>query len=249
MQGEQVELAFYQLTSAGDREINQDFMANIVTDDYALFVVADGLGGHHAGEKASRFFCQGLLKSADAYSRRMEQNPVGVLSAWIASAINEMEVLFAFDQSANNAHTTCAVLYLDERQALTAHCGDSRIYRMNPRQILWRTRDHSIPQQLFNEGKITEQEMAQHPGQNQLTRSINISNTHEVEIALYPPMQKGETFILCSDGFWEYVKPAELLRLAEPASGKDDLAKLAQLAVFRAHGKSDNVTAQWIRKY
>ncbi|MCX7095786.1 MAG: protein phosphatase 2C domain-containing protein [Methylobacter sp.] len=243
-----MELAFYQLTSAGDREINQDFMANVVNDDYALFVVADGLGGHHAGEKASRFFCQGLLKSADTYSKQMTQNPVGVLSAWIASAINEMARLFAFDPSANNAHTTCAVLYLDEQQALTAHCGDSRVYRMNPQHILWRTQDHSLPQQLLNEGKITEQEMALHPGQNQLTRSITISNTHEVEIGWYPAMQKGETFILCSDGFWEYVKPAELLQLAEPASGKDELAKLARLAVFRAHGKSDNVTAQWVRR-
>jgi protein phosphatase len=90
--------------------------------------------------------------------------------------------------------------------------------------------------------------MALHPGQNQLTRSITISNTHEVDIAWYPAMQKGETFILCSDGFWEYAKPAELLQLAEPASGKDELAKLARLAVFRAHGKSDNVTAQWVRR-
>ncbi|MFI3155896.1 MAG: protein phosphatase 2C domain-containing protein [Methylococcaceae bacterium] len=241
-------LEFYQLTSAGDREINQDFMAHIVNDDYALFVVADGLGGHHAGEKASRFFCRGLLKGADAYSKQMAENPVDILSAWIAAAVNEMKILFAFDQTANDAHTTCAILYLDERQALTAHCGDSRIYRMNQQQILWRTQDHSVPQQLLNEGKITEQEMAQHPGQNQLTRSINISKAHEVEIRQYPAMKKGETFILCSDGFWEYVKPVELLHLAEPACGKDELVKLARLAVFRAHGKSDNVTAQWVRK-
>lgn len=119
---------------------------------------------------------------------------------------------------------------------------------MNPQQILWRTRDHSIPQQLVNEGKITEQEMARHPEQNKLTRSINILKADEVEINLYPAMKKGETFMLCSDGFWEYVKQAELLQLAQPDGGKDELAKLVQLAVFRAHGKSDNVTAQWVRR-
>jgi len=243
-----VVLEFYQLTSIGDREINQDFMAHVINDSYALFVVADGLGGHHAGEKASCFFCQGLLRFAETYAKQMERNPVDTFSIWIAAAVNEMRRLFAFDKSGDDAHTTCAILYMDEQRVLTAHCGDSRIYRMNPQQILWRTRDHSIPQQLLNEGKITEQEMARHPEQNKLTRSINILKADEVEINLYPAMKKGETFMLCSDGFWEYVKQAELLRLAQPDGGKDGLAKLVQLAVFRAHGKSDNVTAQWVRR-
>jgi len=244
-----VALEIYQLTLIGDREINQDFMAHIITETYALFVVADGLGGHHAGEKASRFFCQGLLRFADTYSKHMERNPVDTFSSWITAAVSEMKRLFAFDKSGDDAHTTCAILYLDEQRVMTGHCGDSRIYRMDPQRILWRTRDHSIPQQLVNEGKITEQEMARHPEQNKLTRSINILKADEVEINVYPAMKKGETFMLCSDGFWEYVKQTELLQLAQPAGGKDELAKLAQLAIFRAHGKSDNVTAQWVRRH
>lgn len=246
-------LEFYQLTQVGDREINQDCMAHIIEDTFALFVVADGLGGHHAGEKASRFFCQGLLKGADIYGKQMAQdsadaNKVATFSAWMTAAVNEMKKLFDIDKSGNDAHTTCAILYLDEWQVLTAHCGDTRVYRMNPQQILWRTQDHSIPQQLLNEGKISEQEMALHPEQNQLTRSINILKEHEAEINLYPAMEKNETFMLCSDGFWENVKQAELLQLAGSASGKAELAKLARLTIFRAHGESDNVTAQWIRR-
>jgi len=224
-------------------------MAHVINESYALFVVADGLGGHHAGEKASRFFCQGLLKVADIYSQQMDQDPRNAFSAWISSAIDEMNELFVCDSSGRDAHTACAVLYLDERRVLTAHCGDSRIYRMNPQQILWRTRDHSIPEQLLNEGQITEQEMAQHPEQNQLTRTINILKTHEAEINQYPAVKNGETFVLCTDGFWEYVKQSELLRLAKPAIDMDELAKLARLAISRAHGKSDNVTAQWIRRF
>ncbi|MGZ5577283.1 MAG: PP2C family protein-serine/threonine phosphatase, partial [Methylobacter sp.] len=122
-------------------------------------------------------------------------------------------------------------------------------YRMNPQRILWRTQDHSIPQQLFNEGRIAEQEMAQHPEQNRLTRTINILKTNEAEINQYPAIKNGETFVLCTDGFWGYVKQSELLRLAKPAIDMDELAKLARLAISRAHGKSDNVTAQWIRKF
>ena len=224
-------------------------MAHAINESYALFAVADGLGGHHAGEKASRFFCQGLLKVADTYSKQMAQNPYNAFSDWITAAIDEMKRLLESDKSGYDAHTTCAVLYLDEQQTLTAHCGDSRIYRMNSQQIQWRTRDHSIPQQLLNKGIIIEQEMAQHPNQNQLTRTINILRTHEAEINLYPAVKKGETFVLCTDGFWQYVKPSELLRLAKPSNGMDELAKLARLAISRAQGKSDNVTAQLIRKF
>jgi serine/threonine protein phosphatase PrpC len=244
-----VALEFYDFTSIGDRKANQDFMAHAINESYALFAVADGLGGHHAGEKASRFFCQGLLKVADTYSKQMAQNPYNAFSDWITAAIDEMKRLLESDKSGYDAHTTCAVLYLDEQQTLTAHCGDSRIYRMNSQQIQWRTRDHSIPQQLLNKGIITEQEMAQHPNQNQLTRTINILKTHEAEINLYPAAEKGGTFVLCTDGFWQYVKPSELLRLAKPSNGMDELAKLARLAISRAQGKSDNVTAQLIRKF
>lgn len=243
----QVELEYYQLTSTGDRENNQDYMAYIVDDSYALFVVADGLGGHQAGEKASRFFCQGLLDVAPTYSKWMTHNPVETFSAWIDDAVNEMKKLFADDKLAIKAHTTCAILYIDEQLVVTAHCGDSRIYRMNPQQILWRTRDHSIPQRLFNEGLITEQDIALHPEQNKLTRSINVLKKHESEINLYPAIKKGETFILCSDGFWEYVKQQDLLHLAQLSSGKTDLVKLTRLLILRAQGKSDNVTVQWIR--
>ncbi len=243
----QNKLEFYQLSAVGDREINQDCMAHRVCGDYAVFVVADGLGGHQAGEKASQFFCRGLIASAEKFQPYIKQQPEKAVYAWVVAAVNMMRDLFVYDLEAEDAHTTCAILYLDEQSVLTAHCGDSRIYRMNPRQILWRTQDHSIPQQLLNAGKISEVEMAQHPEHNQLTRSINILKANEVEINLYPSMQKNETFLLCSDGFWEYVKQTELLQLAESASGKDELAKLARLSLFRAHGKSDNITVQWVR--
>ncbi len=242
-----MQLEYFQLTSAGDREVNQDFMAHVVTNDYALFIVADGLGGHHAGEKASQFFCQGMLQCAKTYSKKMPQNPCGVLSDWIDEAIIQMKAQFAGDPVADKAYTTCAILYLNEQMALTAHCGDSRVYRMNPHEILWRTRDHSIPQDLLEVGLITEPEMAAHPDQNQLTRSINVNKEHPVDIRAYPPMTKDETFVLCSDGFWESVKPSELLQLADLKGNKENLAKLVRLSVYRARGRSDNVTVVAVR--
>jgi protein phosphatase len=244
------ELEVFQLTSVGDREMNQDCLAQFVSDDYALFVVADGLGGHHAGEKAAQFFCQGIFKQASIYQKVLQNskdNAKEVLTEWVATAINEMEKLFAGDAKAVDSHTTCVILYLDRNMAATAHCGDSRIYRLNEKKVLWRTKDHSLIQKQLDEGNITERDMGLHPEQNQLTRSINILKKTTAEINIYPAIEKGETFILCTDGFWEFIKEKDLLQLAAPDSGINELKKVAKMMHFRAQGKGDNLTVQWIR--
>jgi PPM family protein phosphatase len=242
-----MELIHHQLTSPGDRESNQDSMAFSINDDFAIFVVADGLGGHQGGEKASRFFCHGLIKNADTFGRIMKGRPESGLSLWIDAAVDEMRNLFAGDPDVSDAHTTCAILFLDKTRVMTAHCGDSRIYRLNPDRILWRTRDHSIPERLFEEGKINEMEMACHSEQNCLLGSINVFKNRKAEINLYPAAKKNETFVLCSDGFWTHVKSLELLELAQENIGINDLYKLAKLSKLRAKGRSDNITVQWVR--
>jgi serine/threonine protein phosphatase PrpC len=241
-------LVFYQLTTAGDRAINQDCMGHRIEADYAVFIVADGLGGHAGGEKASQSFCRAVLALADSYQPQLVAGGAAALKQWLAAAVQGMRRLLADDPALYTAHTTVALLYLDDRQLLTAHCGDTRIYRLNPQQVLWRTRDHSLTQQWRDLGMIDEAAMGAHPDQNQLTRTINAMSEPVLDVERFPPLQIGETMVLCSDGFWERIKPQEWLQLAQANSDKQDLRKLAQLAVLRAQGGSDNVTVQWIRK-
>ncbi|MEQ1636503.1 MAG: protein phosphatase 2C domain-containing protein [Methylococcales bacterium] len=242
-----MQVQFYQLTSVGDRATNQDSMARIINDEYVLCVVADGLGGHQAGELASRYFCQSLLALAAQYSQSMRHAPQATLTAWVDKAIDEMRLLFADDAIASEAYTTCAILYLDKQQVVTGHCGDSRVYRLNADKMLWRTQDHSFLQKKLERGEVTEQEMGNHPAQNKLTRSINIAKQQSVEVFTHPVARTGETFVLCSDGFWGAVKTHEWLELAQPGTDRQELAKLAQMVILRAQGKSDNVTVQWLR--
>lgn len=243
-----MQLECLQITTAGDRAYNQDCMAHQITDDYGLFMVADGLGGHQGGEKASQFFCQAVFSLLPTFQPLLQDNPESVISSWFERAVTEMRRLFADDPYAEQAHTTCALLYLDKKQTITAHCGDSRIYRLNQERILWRTRDHSLPQQLLDNGEISEEEMGVHPDQNQLTRSVNIVTQHAVDVHCYPALEPFESFILCTDGFWEYLKEAELLSLAFPKVDKMTLIKMAKLMMVRASGKSDNITVQLVRR-
>ncbi len=245
------DLEIYQLTSVGDRDTNQDCMAYNACAEYALFVVADGLGGHAAGDKASKYFCQGVFKQAQQYQKVLQQAENGyvkdVVNAWIDAAIDEMKLFFAGSEEANDAHTTCAMLYLDKQRVVSVHCGDSRIYRLNEQGVLWRTEDHSIVQSQLNEGAISEREMGLHPEQNQLLRTINIHKRHEVEVNVYPPIEKGETFILCTDGFWEFLKNSELMQLGNLKNSRETLLKIAKMMHLRAHGRGDNLTVQWLR--
>lgn len=144
------------------------------------------------------------------------------------------------------AHTTCALLWLDNQQVITVHIGDVRIYRISNHSIS-RTRDHSVPQMLLDEGEISETDMSTHPDQNRLTRSISLANKHQTTIKIQPVADKNETFILCSDGFWSNTTQQELIQLSSPASTEQDLINQAETAIIRAKGDSDNVTVQWIR--
>jgi PPM family protein phosphatase len=242
-----MQLEFFQLTNPGDRQYNQDYMAHIIENDYALFIVADGLGGHQAGEQASQFFCQGMLNCSRTFSKKIASNPASVFSDWIDEAVVEMKTLFNDDLIADQAYTTCAILYLDDDRAIAAHCGDSRVYRLNPKEIVWRTLDHSVPQDLLSVGLISEEELAHHPEQNHLTRSINVNRAQPVDIKLFSPILKNETFVLCSDGFWGNIKPDELLQLADLDSNIVNINRLAMLSVYRANGNSDNLTVMTVR--
>ena len=106
-----MEFKFNQLTSPGDRQTNQDCMWHVIGRESALFVVADGLGGHLSGEKASVFFCKGIAKFSKVYLKLMARYPLEAMFSWINEAIKEMRSLFDGDPSAFDAYTTCAILY------------------------------------------------------------------------------------------------------------------------------------------
>lgn len=222
-------------------------MGSRIEEDWALFIVADGLGSYRGSEHAANIFCSQFLKLADNYLNSFQQAPKSIFPEWIGEAANLLYRKIGDKKEVNTAQTTCAILYLSEAQVVTAHLGDSRIYRLDSQKIHWRTRDHSLAQLALEDGDILEEDMGVHPDQNRLTRSINYSRSYPPSVKLYPGVMPGDTFLLCSDGFWTHTQQAEFLQLAQPDANEATLIAQAHRAIERAQGDSDNVTAQWIR--
>ncbi len=237
-----------QLSAQGDKDENLGYKMHVINKDYALFIVADGSGGSKSGgDKASRYFCTSLVHLAPMYTGMMAGNPQVTLANWIEAAVDRMGVLFSGDPDANYAYTTCAILYIQGSLVITAHCGNTRIYRIGADRTIWHTKDHSIVQMLVDQKVIDAQGMGRHPLQHKLTRCVSLSEQVNPGITMHASFRSVETFILCTAGVWKFAKLPEISALADPGCSKKDLVKLMKIVYLRAEGVSDNLTLQWIR--
>jgi len=239
---------FVELTDIGNRDTNQDYFAHKITEQWQVFILADGLGGHAGGERIATEFCLNFIGLLDdfIYQGKQKLDPKEALLACFDQTLLNMRQKFFDDALMQQAHTTCAIVYFDKNTLITLHIGDTRIYRISPQQIS-RTRDHSVPQMLLDEGDITEAEMANHPDQNRLTRSISLNCTHRPSCQVQATLKPDEALILCSDGFWSMLSEKELQTFAKQIPNNKFLAQKIKIAIKRAKGKSDNVTVQWIK--
>jgi len=238
---------FFANTRIGDRKNNQDYHAHLFDKKGTLLIVADGLGGHQGGELASRLFCESLVLLAGNAIDDLCSNPDKTIESLAAQATDLMSKTMEEDYPGVDAHTTCAVCWINasNHKLTTLHIGDSRIYRFNEKEIIWRSRDHSVVQMLVDTGQLTEEEMGTHPEQGALTRSIGVGKKTKATVKTQStPMQPGEALLLCSDGLWEMVSRKEICALAKKKNPEKQLHKLMSAAVKRAAPKSDNVTAE-----
>lgn len=241
-----MDLEYATYSVIGDRESNQDFSNQLITQDWALFVVADGLGGHADSEWASIYFCEALITLAKNSINDFLLRPKEQLEQIVFAAAEEMSnQLIATDH--RDAGTVCAIAWMSASMLITAHVGDSRIYLLNRDKIRWRSKDHSLIEELVTSHQITEAEMSNHPQQNVLLRSLAVAEVPEFEINMHQPLQTEELLLLCTDGFWQFVYPEEMQQLCESKQLEKDLNTLVETAVSRGHPYADNTTVQAVR--
>ena len=230
----------YAMTDVGRvRHVNQDYI--FASDEPIgnlpnLYIVADGMGGHNAGDYASRCAVATVI---DTVRGEREFNPIRILNAAIERANQEVYQRAREDEKLEGMGTTMVAVTIVGKYAYVANVGDSRLYVIGS-QLLQITRDHSLVGEMVRMGELTEEEGRLHPDKNIITRAVGVSEKVKIDI-FERQLRAGEYIILCSDGLTNMVEDSVILQILHGAGSLSDKAeRLIELA--NKNGGKDNIT-------
>ncbi|MCQ8880536.1 protein phosphatase 2C domain-containing protein [Pseudoalteromonas shioyasakiensis] len=217
------------------RELNED--AYIELNKYNIWVVADGMGGHEAGDFASQLV-------VDVIKAEVQELPASSISTeMLIKAIksaNTKLLEYSSDFLANKtAGTTVTVLFFKDNKYSAIWVGDSRIYLYRANGLLQLSRDHSQINDLIDEGLLTEQEAVNHPLANVITRAVGVQNELSVD-SVEGDLLTDDIFLLCSDGLTGELNDSEISIALGPKNIIDSGLALIHSTLVR--GARDNVT-------
>jgi protein phosphatase len=226
------------------RRVNQDAFA--VHADHGLVVLADGMGGHSAGEVASQLAVQ-TISNVLVTALQGPETDAWVAPDWLRETIGAANeaLLLAVEEHpelAGMGTTVVLGLFLGDR-LLYAHVGDSRIYRLRGSRLEALTRDHSVIQSMVDKGVFNTLEDAQRAGMpnNLLTRGVGAALDINVDVD-QARLEPGDTFLFCSDGLTNMVNDRDMESIIHDAQGDLEAAADWLLELALANGGSDNVS-------
>jgi serine/threonine protein phosphatase PrpC len=221
--------------------------------DVGLFVVADGMGGHVAGEIASRIAVEAIAafieETAGADKNRTWPFPfdpsisleANRLKAAFRLANRKIAAKIADSQELRGMATTASAVLFGTRRASVAHVGDSRVYVLRQGKLEQITADHSWVEEQVRAGTMSRTAARQHPWRNVVTRALSGGEDPEVDVTEVAPAS-GERYLLCSDGLFGVVPDAQIADLLGQAIALDAISQRLVLAANEAGGP-DNITA------
>ncbi|MDR1217027.1 MAG: serine/threonine-protein phosphatase [Oscillospiraceae bacterium] len=192
-------LSHFEYSNIGGCDKNDDSVGAAVKADNGVFVVADGLGGHRFGDVASKFVVGGFLECDIDTASKLETVFRGAQLG-----------LIKLHGEYPGARTTAAVLAINGGQAIWGHVGDSRLYYFSGGRLAAFTADQSVSYKKYSGGQITHNEIAQDEDRSSLLCVLG-GDRSEPNISGEIPLSPGDAFLLCTDGFWEYLNDEELL--------------------------------------
>ena len=226
-------------THPGKRASNED--ALLVATRLGLFVVADGMGGHRAGEVASALAVQVVEQSIAAG----EEPAGGELEYAVRLANDKVYQASSADPDYAGMGTTIVAVLVSGRQVVYASVGDSRLYRWRAGALTQLTRDDSWVERMLQDENLSPDEVQQHPMRHVLTEVVGVRTGLDPRAASFPWVE-GDVLLLCSDGLHGAVPPE---RMQHWLGSGGDVASITigLVSDALAHGASDNVTAVVVR--
>jgi serine/threonine protein phosphatase PrpC len=227
------------LSRQGGREYNEDSARCFSHGDVCVAVIADGLGGHGGGAQASAIMAESVT---EAFLAKPSLDP-----AHIRDILEKANALVVAGQTPGvRMMSTGVCLFTAGGSAVFAHAGDSRLYHFQDGELRLQTLDHSVSQMAVFAGEITAEQIRHHPDRHKVLKAFGEAERFAPEItpprALEPAAH--HAFLLCSDGFWEYVTEPEMARcLAANPSPRAWLQAMASVTEARAPADRDNYSA------
>lgn len=222
------------------REINQDNYLTIESKDqkFVAFGVADGLGGHNAGEVASRITVE-ILKE---YFNIADKDFAGIKGELkgVVDYINKRIIEIAGeDVTKFGMGTTLTVSVIEGDNMYVVHVGDTRCYKINDEGIEQVTVDHSLVAHMITQGEITKEEALTHPNRNVITNALGANDIFFVD-SYDSKVSDNDIVLVCSDGLIEHVKDEEIYKILMENNLDEGLDKLIEAA--NEGGGTDNIT-------
>ncbi|MCM1262767.1 MAG: Stp1/IreP family PP2C-type Ser/Thr phosphatase [Butyrivibrio sp.] len=233
-------LKTYAITDIGlRRQLNQDFVFSSeepVGSLPNLFIVADGMGGHKAGDFASRYAVETIIEEIKATD---EKEPVAILNKAISKA-NTYTILKSLqDDKLSGMGTTVVMATCIGNELEVANVGDSRLYLINDK-IEQITIDHSLVEEMVRMGSISREAARNHPDKNIITRAIGAQDTVEADIFTLE-VRVGDMILLCSDGLTNMIEDEDILKILKSGESLKDMAE-ELVRTANNNGGKDNIS-------
>lgn len=241
-------MRIYSATDVGQkRKMNQDYVfasADPVGNLPNLFVVADGMGGHNAGDYASSHAVKTVVEEI---RKDADLNPVKVIRHAIESANTEIVSQAQRDEMLRGMGTTMVVSTIMGNYAYVANVGDSRLYVIN-KQIQQITKDHSLVQEMVRMGEINAEQARNHPDKNIITRALGAERTVDIDF-FDLKLETGSVILMCSDGLSNMVEDSQIENIISDTD--KDLEERGRILISEANrnGGKDNIAIVLIEPF
>lgn len=240
-------ISFFKTDIGKKRQLNQDYV--YASNDpvgclHNLYIVADGMGGHNAGDFASKYAVQTVVREIKG---SLETKPFRVIGKSIRIANELIRQRAREDVSLYGMGTTIVVATIAEHQLQVANVGDSRLYIINSDGIKQITRDHSLVEEMVRMGGMTAEAARNHPDKNIITRAVGARDSVEVDF-FTEELKNGDIVLMCSDGLTNMLSDSEICEIVCKDASLEEKSEML-IAQANANGGKDNIAVILIDDY